>query len=118
LRSIGCANGFKPHHCAAWGEIRRGTFVLSVQGQRGDVSGRYAFADVDARRGAAAVAWCRPVRRRESAGQEDAARRRIAALGRMTIQRMDHVGVVVDDLEGAIAFFVEGIIVALAEELS
>ena len=25
----------------------------------------------------------------------------------MTIQRMDHVGVVVDDLEAAIAFFVE-----------
>jgi catechol 2,3-dioxygenase-like lactoylglutathione lyase family enzyme len=28
-------------------------------------------------------------------------------LGGMTIQRMDHVGVVVDDLEAAIAFFVE-----------
>src|SRR5215211_5610198 len=28
-------------------------------------------------------------------------------LGDMTIQRMDHVGVVVDDLEAAIAFFVE-----------
>jgi catechol 2,3-dioxygenase-like lactoylglutathione lyase family enzyme len=28
-------------------------------------------------------------------------------LGRMTIQRMDHVGVVVDDLEAATAFFVE-----------
>jgi catechol 2,3-dioxygenase-like lactoylglutathione lyase family enzyme len=25
----------------------------------------------------------------------------------MTVQRMDHVGVVVDDLEGAVAFFVE-----------
>ena len=25
----------------------------------------------------------------------------------MTIQRMDHVGIVVDDLEAAIAFFVE-----------
>jgi catechol 2,3-dioxygenase-like lactoylglutathione lyase family enzyme len=25
----------------------------------------------------------------------------------MTIQRMDHVGVVVDDLEAAVAFFVE-----------
>ncbi len=28
-------------------------------------------------------------------------------LGDMTIQRMDHVGVVVDDLEAATAFFVE-----------
>jgi catechol 2,3-dioxygenase-like lactoylglutathione lyase family enzyme len=28
-------------------------------------------------------------------------------LGDMTIQRMGHVGVVVDDLEAAIAFFVE-----------
>jgi catechol 2,3-dioxygenase-like lactoylglutathione lyase family enzyme len=28
-------------------------------------------------------------------------------LGRMTIQRMDNVGVVVDDLEAATAFFVE-----------
>jgi catechol 2,3-dioxygenase-like lactoylglutathione lyase family enzyme len=28
-------------------------------------------------------------------------------LGDMTIQRMDHVGVVVDDLEAAIAFFIE-----------
>ena len=28
-------------------------------------------------------------------------------LGGMTIQRMDHVGVVVDDLEAATAFFVE-----------
>jgi len=28
-------------------------------------------------------------------------------LGRMTIQRMDHVGVVVDDLEAAVAFFTE-----------
>jgi catechol 2,3-dioxygenase-like lactoylglutathione lyase family enzyme len=28
-------------------------------------------------------------------------------LGEMTIQRMDHVGVVVDDLEAATAFFVE-----------
>ena len=28
-------------------------------------------------------------------------------LGAMTIRRMDHVGVVVDDLEAAIAFFVE-----------
>ncbi len=28
-------------------------------------------------------------------------------LGAMTIQRLDHVGVVVDDLEAAIAFFVE-----------
>jgi catechol 2,3-dioxygenase-like lactoylglutathione lyase family enzyme len=28
-------------------------------------------------------------------------------LGDMTIQRLDHVGVVVDDLEAAIAFFVE-----------
>ena len=28
-------------------------------------------------------------------------------LGDMTIQRMDHVGVVVDDLQAAIAFFVE-----------
>ncbi len=28
-------------------------------------------------------------------------------LGEVTIQRMDHVGVVVDDLEAAIAFFVE-----------
>ncbi len=49
-------------------------------------------------------------------GSEDAAPRRSAmsAAGgawpyprRMTIQRMDHVGVVVDDLEAAIAFFVE-----------
>lgn len=28
-------------------------------------------------------------------------------LGTMTIQRMDHVGIVVDDLEAAVAFFVE-----------
>jgi Glyoxalase/Bleomycin resistance protein/Dioxygenase superfamily len=28
-------------------------------------------------------------------------------LGDMTIQRLDHVGVVVDDLEAAAAFFVE-----------
>ena len=31
----------------------------------------------------------------------------MSTLGRMTIQRMDHVGVVVDDLEAATAFFVE-----------
>ena len=31
----------------------------------------------------------------------------VATLRRMTIQRMDHVGVVVDDLESAIAFFLE-----------
>lgn len=41
----------------------------------------------------------------------------------MTIQRMDHVGVVVEDLDAAIAFFVElGMklenIVALAEQLN
>ena len=50
-------------------------------------------------------------------------------LGDMAIRRMDHVGIVVDDLAAAIAFFVElgrlcyvrgpeGIIVALAERLS
>jgi catechol 2,3-dioxygenase-like lactoylglutathione lyase family enzyme len=31
----------------------------------------------------------------------------MSILGRVTIQRMDHVGVVVDDLEPAIAFFIE-----------
>jgi hypothetical protein len=45
----------------------------------------------------------------------------------MTIQRMDHVGIVVDDLAAATAFFVEhrlcyvrgpeGIIVELAEQI-
>jgi catechol 2,3-dioxygenase-like lactoylglutathione lyase family enzyme len=30
-----------------------------------------------------------------------------STLGRMTIQRMDHVGVIVDDLEAAVAFFIE-----------
>jgi catechol 2,3-dioxygenase-like lactoylglutathione lyase family enzyme len=33
--------------------------------------------------------------------------RRVASLERMTIQRMDHVGIVVDDLAAATAFFVE-----------
>jgi catechol 2,3-dioxygenase-like lactoylglutathione lyase family enzyme len=33
--------------------------------------------------------------------------RRLATVERMTIQRMDHVGVVVDDLAAATAFFVE-----------
>jgi hypothetical protein len=32
---------------------------------------------------------------------------RVPTLEDMTIQRMDHVGVVVDDLEAAIAFFLE-----------
>ena len=32
---------------------------------------------------------------------------RFATLGRMTIQRMDHVGIVVDDLTAAAAFFAE-----------
>jgi hypothetical protein len=31
----------------------------------------------------------------------------VATLQRMTIQRMDHVGIVVDDLADAVAFFVE-----------
>src|SRR5271165_3004505 len=31
----------------------------------------------------------------------------MTTLGRMTIQRMDNVGLVVDDLEAAIAFFLE-----------
>jgi catechol 2,3-dioxygenase-like lactoylglutathione lyase family enzyme len=31
----------------------------------------------------------------------------MTTLGRMTIQRMDNVGVVVDDLEAAVAFFLE-----------
>ena len=37
----------------------------------------------------------------------------------MTVKRMDHVGIVVDDLDAAIAFFSgpSGIIVALAEGL-
>jgi catechol 2,3-dioxygenase-like lactoylglutathione lyase family enzyme len=30
-----------------------------------------------------------------------------ATVERMTIQRMDHVGIVVDDLDAATAFFVE-----------
>jgi len=34
-------------------------------------------------------------------------RRRSATVERMTIRRMDHVGVVVDDLAAATAFFVE-----------
>ncbi len=33
--------------------------------------------------------------------------RRVATVKRMTIQRMDHVGIVVDDLAAATAFFVE-----------
>src|SRR3954449_486171 len=33
--------------------------------------------------------------------------RRVATVERMTIQRMDHVGIVVDDLAAATAFFVE-----------
>src|SRR4030088_3178148 len=33
--------------------------------------------------------------------------RRVATIKRMTIQRMDHVGIVVDDLAAATAFFVE-----------
>jgi hypothetical protein len=33
--------------------------------------------------------------------------RRVAAVERMTIQRMEHVGIVVDDLAAATAFFVE-----------
>ena len=33
--------------------------------------------------------------------------RRVAIVERMTIQRMEHVGIVVDDLEAATAFFVE-----------
>jgi catechol 2,3-dioxygenase-like lactoylglutathione lyase family enzyme len=33
--------------------------------------------------------------------------RRVASLERMTIQRMDHVGIVVDDFAAATAFFVE-----------
>jgi catechol 2,3-dioxygenase-like lactoylglutathione lyase family enzyme len=33
--------------------------------------------------------------------------RRVAIVERMTIQRMDHVGIVVDDLAAATAFFVE-----------
>jgi catechol 2,3-dioxygenase-like lactoylglutathione lyase family enzyme len=36
-----------------------------------------------------------------------AQRRRVAIVERMTIQRMDHVGIVVDDLAAATAFFVE-----------
>jgi catechol 2,3-dioxygenase-like lactoylglutathione lyase family enzyme len=35
------------------------------------------------------------------------ASRRVVTLGPMTIQRMDHVGIVVDDLAAATAFFVE-----------
>lgn len=34
----------------------------------------------------------------------------------MTIQRMDHVGIVVDDLAAAMGFFV-GIIIELAEQI-
>src|ERR1700686_2622812 len=33
--------------------------------------------------------------------------RRVATVERMTIQRMEHVGIVVDDLAAATAFFVE-----------
>src|SRR5438128_5388305 len=33
--------------------------------------------------------------------------RRVATVKRMTIQRMEHVGIVVDDLAAATAFFVE-----------
>ena len=40
-------------------------------------------------------------------GGPDAPRRRVGTVERMTIQRMDHVGIVVDDLAGATAFFVE-----------
>src|SRR5262249_10926105 len=58
-------------------------------------------------------AWPQPApgraqpKRRKSGMGLTALGRSVPTIGGMTIQRMDHVGVVVDDLPAAIAFFVE-----------
>ena len=61
---------------------------------------------------AAATAYAEAARRATNVAERDhlvrqAARARAVPSSRMTLQRMDHVGIIVDDLAAAIEFFVE-----------